>query len=371
MAEGSWVLILARAEYAATENGSPEFHRRFSGQNLERGRFYLGDFVLGIKQCCCHNHMGSAETTTVLPNPSTQPTIGTPTIQGRVRDLFRPMRLGLMLAMVFSCTVEASEPLPPQRYSLFDPVPREAMRPLSTDRPDQTESPYSVDAGHVQFEFEVAKATFGTVSADGDRSGRELVVGGVNAKVGLTPRTDLQWVYDGQVISWKRSEATGRLEQRSGAGDVQTRLKVNLWGNDGGPTALALMPYVKLPLSASHVRNGHAEGGLIVPVAVELAPGWSLGGQTQIDWVHYDPAGHGFEWGNTVTLGRDITERWAGFIELAARIAPESGLGWQGQVDLGFTWEARPGLQLDFGCYFGVTRSAPDYIPFLGLTWRY
>jgi hypothetical protein len=245
------------------------------------------------------------------------------------------------------------------------------MRPLSTDRPDQTESAYSVDAGHVQFEFEVAKATIGTVSADGDRSGRELVVGGVNAKVGLTPRTDLQWVYDGQVISWKRSEATGRLEQRSGAGDVQTRLKVNLWGNDGGPTALALMPYVKLPLSATHVRNGHAEGGLIMPVAVELAPGWSLGGQTQIDWVHYDPAGHGFEWVNTATLGRDITERWAGFIEFASRIAPESGLDWQGQVDLGFTWEARPGLQLDFGCYFGVTRSAPDYVPFLGLTWRY
>ena len=129
--------------------------------------------------------MGSAETTTVPLNPSTKPPIGTPTIHGRVRDIFRPIRLGLMLAMVLSCTVEASEPLPPPRYSLFDPVPRQAMRPLSTDRPDQTESAYSVDAGHVQFEFEVAKATFGTVSADGDRSGRELVLGGVNAKVGL------------------------------------------------------------------------------------------------------------------------------------------------------------------------------------------
>jgi hypothetical protein len=245
------------------------------------------------------------------------------------------------------------------------------MRPLSTDRPDQTESAYSVDAGHVQFEVEAAKATFGTVSADGDRSGRELVVGGVNAKVGLTPRSDLQWVYDGQVVSWKRSEITGGVEQRTGAGDLQTRLKVNLWGNDGGPSALALMPYVKWPLSASQVRNGHAEAGLIAPVAFDLAPGWSLGGQTQVDWVHYDPAGHGFEWANTVTLGHDLTERWAGFIELAARVAPESGLGWQGQFDLGFTWQAHENLQLDFGCYFGITRSAPDYVPFLGLTWRH
>lgn len=283
----------------------------------------------------------------------------------------RLLGLGLSLGLVLPDGALASDPSRRERYSLVDPVPRENLRPLSTDRPDQTESAYSVDAGHFQFEFEVAKATIGAVSADGDRSGRELVVGGVNAKIGLTPRTDLQWVYEGQVISWKRSEATGRQDQQSGAGDVQTRLKVNLWGNDGGPTALALMPYLKWPLSASHIHNGHAEGGLIVPVAVELAPGWSLGGQTQMDWVHYDPAGHGFEWGNTATLGRDITEQWAGFIEFASRIAPESGLGWQGQIDLGFTWEARPGLQLDFGCYFGVTRSAPDYMPFLGLTWRH
>ena len=103
------------------------------------------------------------------------------------------MHLGLIVAMVLSSTVGASDLLPPQEYSLLDPVPRQAMRPLSTDRPDQTESPYSVDAGHVQFEFEVAKATFGTVSADGDRSGRELVAGGVNAKVGLSRASLWRW----------------------------------------------------------------------------------------------------------------------------------------------------------------------------------
>ena len=41
-------------------------------------------------------------------------------------------------------------------YHLFAPVPRSAMRPLSTDRPDTTESPYTVDAGHFQMEMDVA-----------------------------------------------------------------------------------------------------------------------------------------------------------------------------------------------------------------------
>ena len=46
MAEASQILILARAGYAAPKNGSPEFHHRISDQDLERGRFYLEDFVL-------------------------------------------------------------------------------------------------------------------------------------------------------------------------------------------------------------------------------------------------------------------------------------------------------------------------------------
>ncbi len=35
-------------------------------------------------------------------------------------------------------------------YDLFHPTPRDLMREMSTDRPDQTESPYTVYAGHFQ-----------------------------------------------------------------------------------------------------------------------------------------------------------------------------------------------------------------------------
>ena len=32
-------------------------------------------------------------------------------------------------------------------YSLFNPTPDSALRDMATDRPDKTESPYTVDAG--------------------------------------------------------------------------------------------------------------------------------------------------------------------------------------------------------------------------------
>ena len=37
-------------------------------------------------------------------------------------------------------------------YTLFNPVPESQLRELTTDRPDTTESAFTVDAGHVQIE---------------------------------------------------------------------------------------------------------------------------------------------------------------------------------------------------------------------------
>ena len=41
------------------------------------------------------------------------------------------------------------------QYHLFNPTPTGLMRELSTDRPDKTESPYTVDAGHLQIEVDL------------------------------------------------------------------------------------------------------------------------------------------------------------------------------------------------------------------------
>ncbi len=61
------------------------------------------------------------------------------------------------------------------------------LRPLRTDRPDTTESPYTLDAGHFQFEMEIANWTR-------DRHERGYSLGELNSKVGLDPVNDLQLV---------------------------------------------------------------------------------------------------------------------------------------------------------------------------------
>lgn len=252
-------------------------------------------------------------------------------------------------------------------YTLFNPTPRDQMRELSTDRPDQTESPYTVDAGHWQIEFDFANYTYDREA--GVRTST-LNVAPVNVKLGLTNTTDLQVIYDN--YTRERIRTAGITTTTNDWGDLTLRLKQNLWGNDGGDTALALMPFVKLPLKTGDTGSDLVEGGIIIPLAVSLPCGWGLGLMTEIDWLA-DATGNGrhAEWINTITFSHDITERLGGYVEFVSVHSEENGADWIAQADLGLTYAISADIQLDGGCNFGVTRATPDVQPFIGLTLRY
>ena len=61
-------------------------------------------------------------------------------------------------------------------------------------------------------------------------------------------------------------------------GDTFTRFKWNLFGNEGGGPALALIPYAKwptAPIIPQGTGNGYIEGGLIAPFAMPLPGGFT------------------------------------------------------------------------------------------------
>jgi len=257
-------------------------------------------------------------------------------------------------------------------YTLFNPAPAAEMRVLNTDRPDQTESPYTVDAGHWQIESDLANYT-----QDRDRSGggdvltKDLSLATLNVKVGITNRVDLQLVIDPYVRSTVVDRVAGTTDRASGFGDITTRLKVNFWGNDGGPTAFAVMPFVKWPLSASGVRNGETEGGVIFALGGELPAGWGATVMTEVDFVSDGTNGRATEWINSVSFTHDLTKRLGGYVELFTAMGDTPGFKWQGQFDVGLTYAVSDNSQLDLGCNFGFTRSAPDYQPFVGVSRRF
>ena len=284
------------------------------------------------------------------------------------------LRSGLLLCSLAAALVAADDK--PRRskegFTLWNPTPPDLMRELSTDRPDQTESAYTVDAGHFQVEMDFVNYTYDRDTTGGaDSRTRAWSFAPINLKLGLLNRVDVQLMLEPHARIRFEDRVARTKETLSGFGDVATRVKVNLWGNDGGKTALAVMPFVKWPLPASSLRNGKTEGGIIVPLAIELAEGWSMSVMTESDFVSDGGGGYDAEWVNSITVGHEFTKRLSGYCEFFTVTSRAPGFKWQGQVDVGLTYAIADNVQLDVGCNFGVTRSAPDYQPFIGLSRRF
>ena len=175
----------------------------------------------------------------------------------------------LIAAACIRATAQETNSVQPDKggCNLFNPVPENLMRDLSPDRPDVTESPYTVDAGHYQLEMDFANFTYN--KTDGTTT-KTWDVGDFNFKAGLLNNVDVQFVYD-NYLNVQTKDNSGKSTTQSGFGDFTTRLKINLWGDDGGTTAFALLPYVTFPTGTDGLGNGAVEGGVIFPAGGKFA----------------------------------------------------------------------------------------------------
>ena len=286
------------------------------------------------------------------------------------------MKPVLTSALLFIATAALAAAAAPDKsqYHLFNPTPPQWLREMSTDRPDKTESAYTVDAGHFQIEMDFVNYSYDKHNPARDGTiVRTWGIAPINLKVGLLNNLDVQFVLQPHTYVHTSDPAAGVSKQR-GFGDFVTRVKWNLWGNDGGTTAFALMPYLKLPTNQDQLGNGNrsVEFGLIAPLAVELPAGWGMGLMTQLDIVR-DGASSSYhpEFVNTVTFGHDIIGDLGGYVEFFSSVSAERGSSWVGTVDLGLTYALTKNIQLDAGINLGVTRAADDWNPFVGLSWRF
>ena len=98
------------------------------------------------------------------------------------------------LAALSTAAQETSGALPNKTsYNLFKPVPEVLMRELQPDRPDKTESPYTVDAGHFQLEMDFANYTYHAMDGTTVKSWN---VAPFNIKAGLFNNVDLQLIFE-------------------------------------------------------------------------------------------------------------------------------------------------------------------------------
>ena len=284
-----------------------------------------------------------------------------------------PATLLAALATQATGTATGGELAPPDKsaYTLFNPTPVEFMRGLETDRPDKTESPYSVDAGHFQLEMDLFTFTRQEEAGSG-MAQRAWSLAPLNLKLGLLNNLDLQLVIEPYLHVRTESLTSGQVTTQAGFGDTSLRAKVNLWGNDGGPTALAALPFVTFPTSQQGLGVGAVQGGLALPFAFDLPLDFGGGAQTGFAVVRNGTgAGCQVEFASSVTVNRSLTKQFSAYVEFWSLVSTEAGADWQGTFDFGGNFLVTPNLKLDAGVNLGVTSSADDWMPFVGLTWRY
>ena len=183
---------------------------------------------------------------------------------------------------------------------------------------------------------------------------------------------ELSLIFDNYLHVHTDDRITENSMTQSGFGDFTTRLKINLWGDDGGKTAFALLPYVKFPTATDNLGNNAVEGGMIFPLAVSLPHDFDLSMETAAGLMKNDDnGGYHEEFIASASLDHPIIGKLSGYLEFFSNFTTERHAGWIGTVDTGFEYLVTKNIQLDASCFFGVTPAAADYNPFCGITVRF
>lgn len=260
-------------------------------------------------------------------------------------------------------------------YGIFNPTPDNRLREFSTDRPDLTEGPFTIDPGRVQLESDLFNYTRPRPDLEGTVT-EKFLFGATTFRIGITRNSELGLVLQPyNAVRTRMTEAPGRT-WNAGPDVFQIRPKINLWGNDTfekpGATAFGIVPFLNIPTVRNGVGSEHVEGGVAFPFAYKVNSTIDIGVMTQFEYIRNESGtGYHAEYVNSGLISYQLNSQWTTYIEVFTRFGNESPLGGIVTVGGGFLYKLTSNLQLDFGVNFGVTRAADTINPFIGLSRRF
>jgi hypothetical protein len=277
----------------------------------------------------------------------------------------RPVLLLVLASPLAHAEVTGESAMVPPDNEIKGPLLIAGLRGMSTDRPDVTESPFTVDAGHFQVEADLASNTRN--DRDGVRS-REWSYGATNVRYGVSHDFELGCF----VAPWTdhRETSDGRTQVRRGFGDVVVRGKLNFWGNDGGRSAGGLIVDIKIPTASGGLGNGAVEGTVFAPLFWEWENGWDVSAMVALDLRRSDDRVARLQPGliSSVSVGRALTKALGMYAELAS----ETGIGpATAAFDIGLTYQINADTEVDVGVNVGLNSATDAGHFFAGIARRF
>ena len=264
------------------------------------------------------------------------------------------------------------------QYSLFNPVPADQLRDMDTDRPNKTNTPHTIDAGHLQIETGIVDfSTYRDYYQGANARDETLGLGQFNFRLGVLNNLELNAVVNAFESEWNTDYLANQFTRQNGLGDTVFGGKLNLWGNDGADdtwaTGLAIQPQLKLATARTGLGNGHAEMFLGIPFVMNLPEKFHLGLQLTVGWQRNstntaDVTG----WQNSASLDRAIfDDKLDLYLEYWSEATTEQHQEAQQTLDVGGTYKVGKNMILDTGVNFGLNHASANVEWVAGISVRF
>jgi hypothetical protein len=241
-------------------------------------------------------------------------------------------------------------------------------QPICADRPSKSTGECTVPKG--KWQVETGLVDWSHHRSDGLRAD-VTTFGASLIKYGIGRRADLELAVT--PLETLRTSDGAIRDHHSSFGDLTVRMKYRVTSDDS-PVQVALDPFVKLPTANRQLGNGEVEGGLLVPIGVDLGrSGLTLSLDPELD-VLADEGKHGrhLVTQQVVNLGVQASDTLSLSAELWAMWDWDpSGTGKEMSADGSIAYLVSKGLQLDAGANFGLNKQTPDIELYTGVSIRF
>jgi hypothetical protein len=245
--------------------------------------------------------------------------------------------------------------------------------PISTDRPDFTETPDAVPYGHIQLESGY------TFSYDKEKNVRvrshtapEFLL-----RVGIVKDFEIRIGWEGYTYYNTRQPVErqdGRTVMESawdqGSNDLSLGSKIKFLEQDGLIPHLGLIAEISVPSGSANLSSGDVDPGAVLPWAYDLTDRWSVAGNIGF-FLPSSEDGRFYQTTNSLTTAYGLTDRLGVFIEYYGLYPNTKDTDCAHTVDGGSTYLITDNLQLDWRIGFGLNEEADDFLAGVGLSWRF
>lgn len=238
---------------------------------------------------------------------------------------------------------------------------RKKLAPIQTDRPDQTESPFTVPKGLWQFEIGTLMETH---TINETNKIRNFLYPTILSKVGITRNTELRFITE---YAGKQNEINGKkAEILNGIKPITVGLKTKLADEKKyWPTTSLILHLGLSPLASNNFKPNYFYPQFRFLMQHTISNKLNFGYNLGMEWDGNSSVATAIY---TTTMAYALTDNLGAFIESYGYL-PQKNKS-DHRIDGGFTYLLKNNLQADISGGLGISPNAPDYFISCGISIR-